>query len=108
MPWSVGKDRLLGRQCLPRSDRQAVCSVQVVEDKQHFVLLLSVQPCQVTAFGPAAALLYFLCLCEANACGGSLQSALHVGSKSCLYEFTELNFLSFGSWLPLSTLNIPI
>ena len=38
----------------------------------------------------------------------SLQSALHVGSKSCLYDFTELNFLSFGSRLPPRTLNIPI
>ena len=26
--------------------------------------------------------------------------ALHVGSKCCLYEFTELNFLSVGSQLP--------
>ena len=31
-------------------------------------------------------------LCEPNACGASLGNALHVGSKSCLYEFTELNF----------------
>jgi hypothetical protein len=29
----------------------------------------------------------------------SLGNALHVGSKSCLYEFTELNFLSVGSQL---------
>ena len=38
----------------------------------------------------------------------SLGNALHVGSKSCLYEFTELNFLSVGSQstLPLRTLNI--
>ena len=27
----------------------------------------------------------------------SLGDALHVGSKSCLYGFTELNFLSVGS-----------
>jgi len=33
---------------------------------------------------------------------------LHVGSKSCLYEFTELNFLSVGSQLPPRTLNISI
>jgi len=33
---------------------------------------------------------------------------LHVGSKSCLYEFTELNFLSVGSQLPPRTLNILI
>jgi len=30
--------------------------------------------------------------------------ALHVGSKFCLYEFTELNFLSIGSQLPPRTL----
>jgi len=30
----------------------------------------------------------------------SLGNALHVGSKSCLHEFTELNFLSVGSQLP--------
>ena len=35
----------------------------------------------------------------------SLGTALHVGSKSCLYEFTELNFLSVGSQLPPRTLN---
>jgi len=35
-------------------------------------------------------------------------NALHVGSKSCLYEFTELNFLSVGSQLPPRTLNILI
>ncbi len=29
----------------------------------------------------------------------SLGNVLHVGSKSCLYEFTELNFLSVGSQL---------
>ncbi len=34
----------------------------------------------------------------------SLGNALHVGSKSCLYEFTELNFLSVGSQLPPRTL----
>ena len=34
--------------------------------------------------------------------------ALHVGSKCCLYEFTELNFLSVGSQLPPRTLNILI
>ncbi len=38
----------------------------------------------------------------------SLGNALHVGSKSCLYEFTELNFLSVGSQLPPRTLNILI
>ncbi len=35
----------------------------------------------------------------------SLGNALHVGSKSCLYEFTELNFLSVGSQLPPRNLN---
>ncbi len=35
----------------------------------------------------------------------ALGNALHVGSKSCLYEFTELNFLSVGSQLPPRTLN---
>ena len=31
-------------------------------------------------------------LCESNACGGFLLgNALHVGSKFCLYEFTELS-----------------
>ncbi len=29
----------------------------------------------------------------------SLGNALHVGSNFCLYEFTELNFLSVGSRL---------
>jgi hypothetical protein len=38
----------------------------------------------------------------------SLGNALHVGNKSCLYEFTELNFLSVGSQLPPRTLNILI
>ena len=33
----------------------------------------------------------------------SLGNALHVGSKSYLHEFTELNFLSVGSQLPPST-----
>ena len=37
-----------------------------------------------------------------------LGNALHVGSKSCLYEFTELKFLSVGSQLPSRTLNILI
>ena len=36
----------------------------------------------------------------------SLGNALHVASKSCLYEFTELNFLSVGFQLPPSTSNI--
>ena len=35
----------------------------------------------------------------------SLGNALHVGSKSCLYEFTELNFLSVGSQLPPQNIN---
>jgi len=30
----------------------------------------------------------------------SLGNALHVGSKSCLYEFTELNFLLLGPSCP--------
>ncbi len=34
----------------------------------------------------------------------SLRNALHVGSKFCLYEFTELNLLSVGSQLPPRTL----
>jgi len=38
----------------------------------------------------------------------SLGNALHVGSKCCLYEFNELNFLSVGSQLPPRTLNILI
>ncbi len=38
----------------------------------------------------------------------SLGNALHVGSKSCLYKFTEVNFLSVGSQLPPRTLNILI
>ena len=38
----------------------------------------------------------------------SLGDALHVWSKSCLYEFTELNFLSVGSQLPPRTLDILI
>ncbi len=36
----------------------------------------------------------------------SLGNALHVGSKSCLYEFAELNFLSVGSQLPPRTLKM--
>ena len=46
--------------------------------------------------------------CEPNACGGFLRNVLHVGSKSCLYELTELNFLSVGSQLPPRTLNISL
>ena len=38
----------------------------------------------------------------------SLGNALHVGSRSCLYEFTELDLLSFGSQLPPRTSNILI
>ncbi len=38
----------------------------------------------------------------------SLGNALHVGSKFCLNEFTELNFLSVGSQLAPRTLNILI
>ena len=38
----------------------------------------------------------------------SLGNVLHVGSKFCLYEFTELNFLSVGSQLPPRKLNILI
>jgi len=49
----------------------------------------------------------FMTLCEPNACGGFLRECF-VGSKSCLYEFTELNFLSVGSQLPPRTLNILI
>ena len=30
----------------------------------------------------------------------SFGNAWHVGSKSCLYDFTELDFLSVGSQLP--------
>jgi len=37
-----------------------------------------------------------------------LGNALHVGSKSRLYEFTELTFLSVGTQLPPRTLNILI
>ena len=40
--------------------------------------------------------------------GRSIGVALLVGSKSCLYEFTELNFLSVGSQLPPRTFNILI
>ena len=42
-------------------------------------------------------------LCEPDACGGFRKNALRVGSKSCLHEFTELNFLSVGSQLPPRT-----
>ncbi len=35
----------------------------------------------------------------------SLGNSLHVGSRSCLYEFMERNFLSVGSQLPPRTLN---
>ncbi len=42
---------------------------------------------------------------EANACGGFLGNALHVASKFCLYELTELNFLFVGSQFPPRTLN---
>ncbi len=33
-------------------------------------------------------------------------NALHVGSESCLFEFTQLNYLFFGSQLPPRTSNI--
>ncbi len=36
----------------------------------------------------------------------SLGNALHVGSKSCLYEFTELNFMSVGSHGPVARQDI--
>ena len=68
------------------------------------VCLSNVQPYKVTEFGPPAALLQTLC--EQNACGASLGNALHVRSKSRLYEFTELKFLSVGSQLPPKTLHI--
>ncbi len=57
-------------------------------------------------YTPPAALLYHCRLCVNQMhVVVSLGNALHVGSKSCLYEFTELNFLSVGSQLPPRTLN---
>ncbi len=35
----------------------------------------------------------------------AFEYSLHVGSKSCLYELAELNFLSVGFQLPPRTLN---
>ena len=45
-------------------------------------------------------------LCHVPLAAYLCKMRLHVGSKSCLYEFTELNFVSVGSQLPPRTLNI--
>ncbi len=47
----------------------------------------------------------FLTLCDQIHVVVFLGNALHVGSKCCLFEFTELNFLSIGSQLPPRTFN---
>jgi len=87
-----------------------------VEDEQHFVFdcpaYSHIRSQHLDLLQHCCTIADFMTLCEPNACGGSLGNALHVGSKSCLYEFTELNFLqeqlSVGSQLPPRTLNILI
>ncbi len=49
--------------------------------------------------------LYVLCVNQIHVVV-SAGNALHVGSKTCLFEFTKLNFLSVGSQLPPRTSNI--
>ncbi len=91
---------------LDRTDRLClVCkSLDCVEDEQHFVFdcpaYSHIRSQHLDLLQHCCTIADFMTLCEPN--------ALHVGSKSCLYEFTELNFLSVGSQLPPRTLNILI
>ena len=85
---------------LDRTDR--LCrmrkSFHCVEDQQHFVF---------DCLGPAYSCSHirsqhwdllqhcctiadFMTVCELNTCGGFLRECFHIGSKSCLYELTEL------------------
>jgi len=97
MPWSAGRHRPLADGVhLNRTDRLClVCkSSDYVEDEQHFVFDC---PAYSHIRSQHLDLLQHCCTI-----------ADFIGSKSCLYEFTELNFLSVGSQLPPRTLNILI
>ncbi len=84
---------------LDRTDRLClVCkSLDYVEDEQHFVFdcpaYSHIRSQHLDLLQHCCTIADFMSLCEKG-------NALHVGSKSCLYEFTELNFLSVGSQLP--------
>lgn len=94
------RHRPLGRRCSPRQNRHAVSGVRFIAScggrAALCFLLPSLQPYQVTAFGPPAALLYycrFLCLHQVYAVI-SLRRALHFWRKFWLYEFTQSTLLS--------------
>ena len=72
-----------------------------------------VQTCRPFCMRPCCVLTWTSTVLHAYACRMPSMhaisgNALHIGSKSCLYEFTELNFLSVGSQLPPRTLNVLI
>ena len=95
---------------LDRTDRLClVCkSLDCVEDKQHFVFdcpaYSHIRSQHLDLLQHCCTIADFMTLREPNACDGFLRECF-VGSKPCLYEFTELNFLSVGSQLPPRTLN---
>ncbi len=93
---------------LDRTDRLClVCkSLDCVEDEQHFVF-----DCPAYSHIRSQHLDLLQQCCTIALCVNQLHvvvflgNALHVGSKSSLYEFTALNFLSVGFQLPPRTLN---
>ena len=88
---------------LDRTDRlcQVCKSMDCVKDAQHFV-----SDCPTFSHSISQHLELALCLCvNPMHVVVSLGNALHVGSKFCLYELTELNLLSVESHPPPRTLN---
>ena len=90
------------------TDRCVVCkSLDCVEDEQHFVFdcpaYSHIRSQHSTSCSTVADFITFMNQMHVVV---YLGNALHVGSKSCLYEFTELKFLSVGCQLPPRTLNI--
>ena len=91
-------------------------SLDCVKDEQHFVFdcpaYSHIRSQHLDLLQHCCTIADFMTLCEFGSnqmhVVVSLGNALHVGSKSCLYEFTELNLLSVGSQFPPRTLNILI
>ena len=104
---------------LDRTDRLCLAckSLHCVEDEQHLVFdcpayshtrsQLLLQMLHVNLLQHCCTIADFITLCD-MVVTVSLGNALHVGGKSCLYEFTELKFLSVGSQLHPRTSNILI
>ena len=90
---------------LDRTDRLClVCkSLDCVEDAQHVVFdcpgYSHIRSQHLDLLQHCCTIADFMALCEPNTCGGFLRECFSC-SKSCLYEFTELNFLSLGPSCP--------